>query len=49
MKRKLLCGLLAALVLSAGTVRAAPSGRVVAVQVDGTVLRDRASATWTRA
>ena len=28
MKRKLLCGLLAALVLSAGTVRAAPSGRV---------------------
>ena len=39
MKRKLLCGLLAALVLSAGTVRAAPSGRVVAVQVDGTMLR----------
>lgn len=38
MKRKLLCGLLAALVLSAGTVRAAPSGRVVPVQVDGTIL-----------
>ena len=39
MKRKLLCGLLAALLLSAGTVRAAPSsGRVVPVQVDGTVL-----------
>ena len=39
MKRKLLCGLLAALALSAGTVRAAPSGRVAAVQVDGTMLR----------
>ena len=38
MKRKLLCGLLAALSLScAVTARAAPSGRVVPVQVDGTV------------
>ena len=37
MKRKLLCGLLAALTLTCATVRAAPS-RVVPVQVDGTVL-----------
>ena len=37
MKRKLLCGLLAALALTCATVKAAPS-RVVPVQVDGTVL-----------
>lgn len=37
MKRKLLCGLLAALTLTCATVKAAPS-RVVPVQVDGTVL-----------
>ena len=37
MKRKLLCGLLAALTLTCATARAAPS-RVVPVQVDGTVL-----------
>ena len=37
MKRKLLCGLLAALTLTCATVRAAPC-RVVPVQVDGTVL-----------
>ena len=37
MKRKLLCGLLAALALTCLSVKAAPS-RVVPVQVDGTVL-----------
>ena len=37
MKRKLLCGLLAAFALTCATVKAAPS-RVVPVQVDGTVL-----------
>ena len=37
MKRKLLCGLLAALTRTCATVKAAPS-RVVPVQVDGTVL-----------
>ena len=37
LKRKLLCGLLAALTLTCATVKAAPS-RVVPVQVDGTVL-----------
>ena len=37
MKRKLLCGLLAALTLTGLSVKAAPS-RVVPVQVDSTVL-----------
>ena len=37
MKRKLLCGLLAAFALTCATVKAAPS-RVVPVQVDGTAL-----------
>ena len=37
MKRKLICGLLAALALTCASVKAAPS-RVVPVQVDGTVL-----------
>ena len=41
MKRKLLCGLLAALTLTCATVKAAPS-RVVPVQVDGTVQIGRA-------